>query len=121
MNHMEENIFQSALSTEEIEQNFENFDFYTGLSESLNEALAHAKGEDVPGTVVRKRSLPDVNVAEVRASVHMTQKAFASVLGVSSRTVEAWECGRSNPTPTARKLIYLIQEDHAIVNRLQKA
>ena len=110
---MEENIFQSALSTEEIEQNFENFDFYTGLSESLNEALAHAKGEDVPGTVVRKRSLPDVNVAEVRASVHMTQKAFASV--------EAWECGRSNPTPTARKLIYLIQEDHAIVNRLQKA
>ncbi len=48
----------------------------------------------------------------------MTQKMFASVLGVSCRTVEAWECGKSNPTPTAKKLIYLISENHSLTEKL---
>lgn len=48
----------------------------------------------------------------------MTQRAFAEVLGVSCRTVEAWESGKSTPTPTARKLIYLIQQDNSLVQKL---
>ena len=50
-------------------------------------------------TFARKQSLPSVNAAEVRASLDMTQKTFAFMLGVSFRTVEAWECGKSTPTP----------------------
>ena len=49
----------------------------------------------------------------------MTQKSFAAVLGVSCRTVEAWESGKSNPTPTAKKLMFLIQEDHTLIQKLQ--
>ena len=55
---------------------------------------------------------------EVRTSLSMTQKSFANILGVSCRTVEAWECGKSTPTPTAKKLIYLIQQDHSLVDKL---
>ena len=51
----------------------------------------------------------------------MTQKAFASVLGVSPRTVEAWEAGRTEPTPTAKKLIYLIEQDNSLVQKLIEA
>lgn len=110
--------FNSSLSNEEIENNFKNIDFFSGIMEGLEEALAYEKGKASVETFERKRSLPDVNVFEIRKSLDMTQKSFASMLGVSSRTVEAWECGKSTPTPTAKKLIYLIQNDHSLVKKL---
>lgn len=56
---------------------------------------------------------------EARKSLSMTQESsFANILGVSCRTVEAWECGKSTPTPTAKKLIYLIQQDHSLIDKL---
>lgn len=115
---MAEPIFQSSLSTEEIENNFKNIDFFSGIMEGLEEALAYEKGKASAETFARKRALPDVNVSEVRNSLDMTQKSFAAMLGVSSRTVEAWECGKSTPTPTAKKLMYLIQNDHSLVDKL---
>ena len=118
---MEEYVFHTELTPEEIEQNFEAFDFFGSLTQSLEQARDHAKGDLQAKAAVRRRSLPEVNVAEVRESVHMTQKAFADVLGVSCRTVEAWECGRSNPTPTARKLMNLIREDHSMIQKIQNA
>jgi len=48
----------------------------------------------------------------------MTQKTFAGILGVSPRTVEAWELGKSNPNPTAVKLMYLIYNDNSLINKL---
>ena len=118
---MDEPIFKSNLTLKEVESNFANMDFFGELMEGLTEALAHSKGKAAADTFTRKRSLPDINVAQVRNSLHMTQKGFASVLGVSTRTVEAWEAGRSTPTPTARKLIYLIREEEELVNKLMEA
>ena len=116
---MAEIKFKSSLSPEEIDNNFKDVDFFSSIMESLEEALAHKKGKAAAETFVRKRSLPTTNVAEVRSSLSMTQKAFADILGVSCRTVEAWESGRSTPTPTAKKLIYLISEDHSLVDKLR--
>ena len=111
--------FRSSLTMEEIEDNFKDVDFFSGVMDGLQEALAHSKGKAAAETLVRKRSLPAVNVAEIRASLSMTQKGFADMLGVSRRTVEAWESGRSTPTPTAKKLMFLIQEDHSLAQKLQ--
>lgn len=115
----EEIRFKSSLTMEEVEENFNDFDFFTGMMEGLNEALAHEKGKAHAETFARKNSLPSVNVAEIRNSLNMTQRAFAALLGVSPRTVEAWECGKSTPTPTAKKLMYLIQHDHTLITKLQ--
>ena len=115
---MSEIRFKSSLTVEEIENNFSETDFFEGLMQGLNEALAYEKGKASAETFARKQSLPDVNVFAVRTSLSMTQKAFAKILGVSCRTVEAWECGKSTPTPTAKKLIYLIREDHSLVDKL---
>ena len=115
---MSEIRFKSSLSIREIEENFKDVDFFSGIMEGLNEALAYEKGKASAETFARKQSLPTINVLEVRKSLSMTQKAFANVLGVSCRTVEAWECGKSTPTPTAKKLIYLIQQDNSLVDRL---
>ena len=115
---MSELTLKSSLTPEEIDKNFENVDFFDSIMDGLEEALAFEKGKAAAETFSRKRSLPDVNVAEIRASLNMTQKTFATVLGVSKRTVEAWECGKSVPTPTAKKLMYLIENDHSLVEKL---
>lgn len=113
-----EPCFESSLSMEEIEKNFEGVDLFSGLMAGLEEAIAYERGEAAAETFARKRSLPDVNVTAVRGALGMTQRAFAEVLGVSCRTVEAWESGKSTPTPTAKKLIYLIQQDNSLAQKL---
>lgn len=110
--------FESSLTMDEIENNFKDMDFFTGIMDGLQEALAYTKGKAAAETFARKRSLPTVNVASLRATLSMTQKAFAETLGVSCRTVEAWESGKSTPTPTAKKLMFLIQEDPSLVLKL---
>lgn len=119
---MSDLILETSLSVEEMEaaeRSINETDLLAGLQSTLEEAKAWKRGEEVPGLVVRERSLPEVDAAAVRKSLSLTQRAFASILGVSCRTVEAWESGRSNPTPTARKLLYLIQEDHSLISKLQ--
>ena len=115
---MAELRFESSLTMEEIEDNFKDIDFFSGIMDGLQEALAYEKGKAAADTFARKRSLPNVNVAEVRSALSMTQRAFAELLGVSCRTVEAWEAGKSTPTPTAKKLMFLIQEDHSLIQKL---
>ena len=114
-------VFKSKYSIEEIERNFKDTDFFNGIRKGLEEALAYEKGKASAQTIARKRSLPDVDVKAERESLDMTQKAFANVLGVSKRTVEAWETGRSTPSPTAKNLIYLISQKPDLVLMLQEA
>lgn len=118
---MSDYVFKSKYSMEEIEKNFRDADFFNGIKEGLEEALAYEKGKASAQTIARKRSLPDVDVKAERESLNMTQKAFANVLGVSKRTVEAWETGRSTPSPTAKNLIYLISQKPDLVLMLQEA
>lgn len=116
---MAEHMIRSSLSDEEIKANFENIDFFSGIMSGLEEALAYEKGAAKAATIVRKRNLPDIDVADARKSLNLTQKSFAKVLGVSPRTVEAWESGRTTPSPTARNLMYLLSTDHSLVQKLQ--
>lgn len=115
---MTEFRFKSSLTAEEIEKNFQGADVFSGIMDGLTEALAYEKGKASAETFSRKQALPVVNVLAIRNSLSMTQRAFANVLGVSCRTVEAWECGKSSPSPTAKKLMYLIQIDHSLVDKL---
>lgn len=112
-------ILTSALTDEEIDENFKNMDFFSGIMSGLEEALAYEKGAAKAATFARKRGLPDVDPRSIRKTMNMTQKDFAGVLGVSTRTVEAWESGRSSPTPTARNLMFLIQQNPELVGQLQ--
>lgn len=116
---MAEREFNSALPDEEIAENFKDVDFFAGIMSGLEKALAYEKGTAKAATIVRKRSLPDIDVAAERKTLGLTQKAFAKTLGVSPRTVEAWESGKSNPSRTARNLLYLISLDHSLIQKLQ--
>ena len=48
--------------------------------------------------------------AEARAKVGLTQSAFAELMGVSVRTLQNWEQGRSQPSGAAKTLIKVAQQ-----------
>ena len=76
--------------------------------DGLTEALAYEKGKASAETFSREQALPVVNVLAIRNSLSMTQRAFANVLGV-------WEI---IPVSYCKKLMYLIQIDHSLVDKL---
>jgi putative transcriptional regulator len=83
------------------------------IIEGLNEALAHAKGEDVPGLTVH---VPEgLDVAEIRRRTGLSQTAFAATVGVSVGTLRNWEQGRRAPEGPARVLLALLARNPRIV------
>jgi putative transcriptional regulator len=54
-----------------------------------------------------------VDVAAIRAAVlpGYGQSTFASMIGVSVRTLEGWESGRRKPNGSARALLMVIQHN----------
>ena len=59
--------FQSSLSEKEIEQNFENFDYFSSLICGLNESLAYERGEATTKTSAGKNTLPGVDADEINS------------------------------------------------------
>jgi putative transcriptional regulator len=56
--------------------------------------------------------LPDISAEDIKAirkKLGFTQAVFAAVIGVSTKTVEAWETGTNQPIGSARRMISLIQ------------
>lgn len=58
------------------------------------------RGEAARATVVSVSE-----AAQARASVGLSQRDFARLLGVSARTLQDWEQGRREPTGAARTLL----------------
>ena len=87
---------------------------YDDMISSLNELLMMAEGKQT-GAVVHKRTVQVVEqftpqqIKEVRQSAGMTQKTFAACIGVSPKSIEAWEGGRSRPDGAARRLLGLMK------------
>lgn len=92
------------------------------LKAGLEDAVAFINGDTSRGrVVVREIQVPAYKAKDVvrtRKALNMTQSAFALALGVSSRTVEAWEAGRNEPSGAARRLLFLLDSDHSLVQRL---
>ena len=85
---------------------------FEDLQEGLLQAVDYAKGNG-PARVVTYKIDPvtEFNKDQIRAirmNAQMTQHVFADYLGVSAKTVEAWECGRSHPTGPAYRLMSLL-------------
>lgn len=98
------------------------FDYYEELKKSLEEAADYAKGNRSRcRETVRSISIPEYKASDViriRKSFDMTQYGLANILGVSKRTVEAWEAGKNDPSGAARHLLFLFDQDHTLVDRL---
>ena len=85
---------------------------FEDLHEGLLEAIDYAKGTGDAPIVTYKidpvHKLDKDQIRQIRLNAQMTQSVFADYLGVSVKTVEAWECGRTHPTGPACRLMSLL-------------
>ena len=85
---------------------------FEDLQEGLLQAIDYAKGQG-PARVVTYKIDPvtDYNkeqIRQIRIDAQMTQHVFADYLGVSVKTVEAWERGRTHPTGPACRILSML-------------
>ena len=83
----------------------------------LREGLAHLRGRQVPGLVVRK----PVDVATVRKATGLSQDRFASEFGLAVAAVRAWEQNLRTPDLAAQTLLRVIEKDPDAVRRVVRA
>ncbi len=82
----------------------------------LEEALAHARGEiELPSYTV---TVPEqVDVADLRRRLGLSQAAFARAFGLDVTALYAWEQGRRRPDRAARVLLAVIAKEPQAVLR----
>ena len=83
------------------------------LSGALDEAIKDTRTKKLKRTVRSIEIEPagvysSVQVKNIREKIGLTQKLFAKYLGVSSKTVEAWEAGRNKPSGPSNRLLWLM-------------
>ena len=81
----------------------------------FNELLASVEQMDdiIKGKAKPSRSFefPDPEVRKIREKTGLSQSHFATMIGVSKRTLENWEQGRRHPTGPARALLQIVNAD----------
>ena len=87
------------------------------FAEALEDVKRIIEGDysGVIADTMRIADVPDFTPEEIKALRHatkMSQRVFAHCLGVSQKSIEAWESGRSHPDGAARRLLGLLQIDH---------
>lgn len=88
--------------------------FFEKVKKGLEEAVVHEEGKK---TLRSKRvNLPKPprhyspkEIRKIREILNCSQSIFASVLGVDTKTVQAWETGERSPSSTALRLLELIE------------
>jgi putative transcriptional regulator len=96
---------------------------YESILQGLNEAVAYTEGNCKEARVhkISVEPIPHFDASEVksiRKGLGMTQVVFASVMGVSTKTVEAWEQGINAPNGSSCRLLGLYRADPARAKQL---
>ena len=87
-------------------------DLKQGLEEAIDFERGNGKARVKTYMIMPIKEYSNKEIREIRIKAGMTQSVFASYMGVSKKTVEAWECGRTHPTgPVYRLLDILATED----------
>ncbi len=88
---------------------------FEDLKQGLEEAIARERGNKRgKQRTLRFKPVTQFGADEIRAirkGAGMSLAAMASYMGVSQKTVEAWEAGRNHPTGPAYRLLELLKKD----------
>ena len=84
----------------------------------LGQQIIKAMQEVIDGKAKLIRVYPSPDVAKLRASLKMTQTAFAKMYHLNINTLRKWE-NRTRPVDgVARAFLMCIQKDPAAINKL---
>jgi len=102
--------------------------YYESIMTGLQQAIDFEKGDTSNGRI-RIVEIPEIEplneypkekIKELRQKVNLPQKYFAELLGVTLKSVEAWESGKRQPTGTAKRLFQLIEKDPNVVSSMMR-
>jgi len=96
---------------------------YKSIIQGLTEAVDYQQGK----ISVRKTKLTikpvvtfnNEDIKQIRQKTGLSQVVFAGSLGVSPKTVEAWENGRNKPEGASRRLLEIVRDDPEFLKRFQ--
>ena len=94
-------------------------EFFEEIMASINETREAARKNELKAKVFVKpvKKYDAESVKKLRLSLNLTQAMFAGMLGVSQKTVEAWESGRNTPMGPASRVLDLLSEDKTVADR----
>jgi putative transcriptional regulator len=92
-------------------------DFGRDLIASLQEVLAHKRGEIELPYREYPTPMPAARVKEIRRKVAKSPKEFERRFHIPARPLEGWEQGRRAPDVAARVLLTVIEKDPEAVER----
>ncbi len=109
----------------EKESKYKDITVGEGLIAALQQAIDYEKGKIVEGVKSTKISIAPLPhykaqaIKQIRNKVRLSQSTFAHVLGVSKKTVEAWESGRNEPQGPAKRILMLLEKDNKFIERYE--
>ncbi len=93
---------------------------FEDLKQGLTEAIEYERGETTARVkkliIYPVKNYSNKEIRKIRMNSGMTQKVFASYMGVSVKTVEAWEKGRTHPTGPAFRLLEVLDKNHGDID-----
>ncbi len=86
-------------------------DIKTGLGQAIDYEKGKLNAKAVTLSIQPVDSFAPEEIKKIRNSTGLTQVLFAKFIGVSVKTVEAWESGRNHPEGAACRLLSMTQSD----------
>ena len=94
---------------------------YEGIMQGLQEAVDYNEGKiKAKSNIISIEPVHEFKAEEIkniRSELGMTQYLFAGFMGVSPKTVEAWESGRNIPNGPASRILTMLSIDPALPER----
>lgn len=95
---------------------------YSSIIQGLTEAIEYEKGnlKNVKRDKVTVNPLPNFeaeSIKKIRVNMKLSQQSFANIMGVSIKTVEAWEAGKNTPQGPAQRMLQLFDKDIDILEK----
>lgn len=97
-------------------------EFFESIKQGMIEAIEYERG-NLPNVKVRKVTIAPLHtynsndIKKLRMQQNMTQKIFAEALGVSVKTIEAWEAGTNSPSGAASRMLDLLRQDNSLFEK----
>ena len=90
-----------------------------GLSEAADYQQGKIKARKTKLIIKPVDTFNNDDIKQIRRKTGLSQVMFAGSLGVSPKTVEAWENGRNKPDGASRRLLEVVRDDPGFIKRFQ--
>jgi putative transcriptional regulator len=81
-----------------------------GLEQAIEYEKGNLTARKTTLTILPLETFTASEIKEIRRQTGLTQALFAKYMGVSIKTVEAWEGGRNHPDGAASRLLAITKE-----------